>query len=307
MVIVAFVLVLLAAATFAAGIAASRTSDALVYVSIVFSLAAFVTLAIASLRARQAEREAGQDDVGTARLRSLDETEAHVGPLLGGLDPAQLDMSPSWRRQQRRREVADTTLGDEDELEKQLENEEDEADFEVPVAPVAARAQAPAGDDLAWGFDDEDEDEEQEPTAAFTPVLDDDDDLEDFETFEDDEIEDLAEPEPEPEPELEPAPADSSQASFFDQYDDLTAAEIVPFLSALDREGLRWVESRERSGAKRVTVLNKAEQLIGAQGGRTPRASTRKKAPAKKTAARRTAKSTTKSTSKTATKSTRRR
>ena len=41
MVLVAFVLVLLAAASFAAGIAASRTSDTLVYLSIFFSLAAF--------------------------------------------------------------------------------------------------------------------------------------------------------------------------------------------------------------------------------------------------------------------------
>ena len=44
MVLVAFVLVLLAAASFAAGIAASRTSDTLVYLSIAFSLAAFVNL-----------------------------------------------------------------------------------------------------------------------------------------------------------------------------------------------------------------------------------------------------------------------
>lgn len=288
MVIVAFVLVLLAAATFAAGIAASRTSDTLVYISIIFSLAAFVTLAIASLRARQAEREEGAEDVGTQRLRSLDETEAHVGPLLGGLDPAQLNMSPSWRRQQRARwEVADPVVDDDEELEEQLENEEDEADFEVPVAPVAA---ANAGGDLAWGFDDEDDDEaeEQEPTAAYTPVLDDDlDDLEDFETFEDDELVDQPEPEP----------VDSSQAAFFDQYDDLTAAEIVPFLSVLDRDGLQWVQARERSGAKRVTVLNKAEQLLGNQGARAPRASTRKKTPVKKAAAaRRTTKSATKST-----------
>jgi len=53
-VLVAFVLVLLAAATFAAGIAASRTSDALVYLSIAFSLGAFLVLTVASLRARQA-------------------------------------------------------------------------------------------------------------------------------------------------------------------------------------------------------------------------------------------------------------
>ena len=61
-VIVAFVLVLLAAASFAVGIAASRTSDTLVYLSIVFSLGAFLMLAIASFRARQAEREGSEGD-----------------------------------------------------------------------------------------------------------------------------------------------------------------------------------------------------------------------------------------------------
>ena len=296
MVIVAFVLVLLAAATFAAGIAASRTSDALVYVSIVFSLAAFVTLAIASLRARQAEREAAGTEDTTARLRTLVETEAHVGPLLGGLDPAQLDMTPSWRRQQRvRREVPDPVL------DEQLENEEDEADFEVPVEPVGARVQS--GDELAWGFEDEadEEDDEdagqQEATAAFTPALDD-EDLDAFETFDEDELVDLAEPE------LEPEPADSSQESFFDQYDDLTAAEIIPFLQVLDPDGLQWVRARERSGAKRVTVLNKADQLIAGERGRPARASTPKKPPAKKAAS---ARRTTKSPAKSTTKSTRRR
>lgn len=292
-VIVAFVLVLLAAASFAVGIAASRTSDTLIYLSIVFSLAAFVTLAIASMRARQAERETARDDPGTERLRSLDAAEAHVGPLLGGLDPAQLDMAPSWRRQQRaQREAADPLL-DDDILEKQLENEQDEADFEVPVEPVVAAARG--GDDLAWGFDDEDDDaedddaEDQEPTAAFTPILD--DDVDAFETFEDDEPLDLPEPEP------EPKPAGVSPASFFDQYDDLTAAEIVPFLSVLDRAGVQWVRDRERSGAKRVTVLKKAEQLLAEQGGKASRTSTRKKAPAKRAApARRATKSTTKST-----------
>src|SRR2546425_5105650 len=102
-VLVAFVLVLLAAASFAAGIAASRTSDTLVYISIAFSLAAFVMLALASLRARQAEREAPEEQLATSRMRTIAESEAHAGPLLGGLDPTQLDMTPSWRRQGRQR------------------------------------------------------------------------------------------------------------------------------------------------------------------------------------------------------------
>src|SRR5207237_2122082 len=88
-VIVAFVLVLLAAVSFAVGIAASRTSDTLVYLSILFSIGAFVTLAIASFRARQADRAAPAEDWVAAPTpaptptRTIDETEAHAGPLLG--------------------------------------------------------------------------------------------------------------------------------------------------------------------------------------------------------------------------------
>ena len=269
MVLVAFVLVLLAAASFAAGIAASRTSDALVYVSIIFSLAAFVVLAIASLRARREERENAHLALTTEPTRTIDETEAHAGPLLAGLDPTQLDMTPSWRRRARDPwEVDDPVFDRQDDevLEEQLDNEEDEADFEVPVEPVAQ-----------WGLDDEDD------------VL------------------DVSEPEPEPEPELEPdferVPDSTAVGSFFDEYDDLTAAEILPFLDALDLEGLKWVRERERSGAKRSTVLAEVEQLVVARGGRPSRAPARKRTTAKKAApASRTAKKSAK-----ATKSTRRR
>ena len=79
------------------------------------------------------------------------------------------------------------------------------------------------------------------------------------------------------------------EGSFFDEYDDLTAAEILPFLAALDLEGLEWVRARERSGAKRATVVNQVEELIAEQGGRRSTASTRK---------RTTAKTTTKTTAK---------
>lgn len=277
MVLAAFVLVLLAAASFAAGIAASRTSDTLVYLSIVFSLAAFVMLAIASLRARQANREAS-DDFATTPMRTIDETEAHAGPLLGGLDPTQLDMTPSWRRQRtsRRPEPEPVVADDDEELDAQLENEEDEADFEVPVAPLAAEGPA---DEFWWGRDDE----EEEPTAAFNVSLD--------EFADDDSALDI------PEPEAVPEPEQSDQGSFYDQYDDLTAAEILPFLHALDLEGLEWVRDRERAGAKRATVVNQVEQLIGEQGGRRPAASTRKKSTAKTTKkaapARRAAKKST--------------
>ena len=258
----AFVLVLLAAATFAAGIAASRTSDTLVYISILFSLGAFVTLAIASLRARQAERE-GAGAWATATTGTIDEAEAHAGPLLGGLDPTQLDMTPSWRRQSRQRFDEDEPALDDDEvLEAQLENEEDEADFEVPVAPVAGGARS---EEFGWGLEDEDVDQVEE--------VDEEDGL------------DI----PEREPELEP----STVASFFDEYDDMTAAEILPLLRALDLDGLKWVKTRERSGAKRATVLNQVEQLIADQGGK-PSPAPRKRATAKKAApARRAAKKST--------------
>ena len=294
MVLVAFVLVLLAAVSFAVGIAASRTSDTLVYLSILFSLGAFVTLAIASFRARQAEREAPVEDwVATpartpapapartsTSVRTIDETEAHAGPLLGGLDPTQLDLSPSWRRKGDRLPGADPALDavEDEALEEQLEHEEDEADFEVPLEPVAVNAPV---DEFRWGVEDADE----EPTAAY-PVsrLDDYDDYD--EVDEDDELDEDEDLEiPELEPELEP----SGEGSFFDEYDDLTAAEILPFLRALDLEGLKWVRARERSGAKRATVVNQVEELIREQGGRSSTASTRKTTSAKKTTTKKTA------------------
>lgn len=297
MVLVAFVLVLLAAASFAAGIAASRTSDTLVYISIFFSLAAFVTLAIASLRARRAAGDGppgGWSSEPTRATRTIDETEAHAGPLLGGLDPTQLDMTPSWRRQRREPwELNDDAVGEDDEdelLEEQLEHEEDEADFEVPVEPVAA---APAVEDLGWGLEDERDQEgdegedERDRTAAFPPAFH--EELDEPDELDDDDILDI------PEPDLEPEP--TAEGSFFDEYDDLTAAEILPFLRALDLEGLEWVRARERSGAKRTTVVKQVEQLIVEQGGRRGAATSRKRTPAKKAApARRAAKSAKKST-----------
>jgi len=294
-VLVAFVLVLLAAASFAAGIAASRTSDALVYVSIVFSLAAFVVLAIASLRARREERDNAELALSTQPMRTIDEADAEAGPLLGGLDPTQLDMTPSWRRRSRDPwAVDDPVLDREDDelLEEQLEQEEDEADFEVPVAPVAPVASAARADDLGWGLDDEDD------------VL------------------DVSEREPEPEPEfdvdddldVDPAlggtPDSTAVGSFFDEYDDLTAAEILAFLDVLDLEGLKWVRARERSGAKRARVLSEVDQRVVERGGRPSRAPARKRTTAKKAApASRTAKKSTKTTkaTKKTTKTTRRR
>jgi hypothetical protein len=275
-VLVAFVLVLLAAATFAAGIAASRTSDTLVYLSIFFSLAAFVVLAIASLRARQAEREAGDVEPAPMPTGAFDETEAHAGSLVGGLDASQLDMTPSWRRSSRERwdTILEGDEEDEDEqaLEEQLENEEDEADFEVPVAPVAAGRL----DEFHWATDDDDvEVDDEPPTAAFTPALD--DELDEFDEFDELDVLDI------PEPELEP------ETTFFDEYDDLTAAEILPSLRDLDLEGLEWVRTRERAGANRTTVLTQVERLIVDQGGRASRATARKRTTAKKTTGKKAA------------------
>ena len=282
----AFVLVLLAAASFAAGIAASRTSDTLVYLSIFFSLAAFVVLAIASLRARQAARETGDAEPVLTSTHALDETEAHAGALVGGLDKTQLDMTPSWQRQSRLR--WETALEDEDEeddedLEEQLENEEDEADFEVPIAPVAVGRL----DEFHWADDDEPEEEAEQPTAAYTPVLDDgeQDEADEFDELDVLDVLDI----PEPEPDVE--------VSFFDEYDDLTAAEIIPSLRELDLEGLEWVRKREQSGANRTTVMTQVERLIVDQGGRPSRTTTKttkKRTTAKKAApARRAAKKTT--------------
>jgi len=273
-VLVAFLLVLLAAASFAAGIAASRTSDTLVFVSIAFSLGAFVILAVASFRARQAARETPDDRLAAAPRRIV-ESEAHAGPLLGSLDPTQLDMTPSWRRQARPRTRASEAAVDDD-VEAQLENEEDEADFEVPadaMAPGAARE-----DEFAWALHDDDLEARQRereappiyvpplerPTVASAPE----------EDADEADVLDVEEPEEEP--------AASSDGSFFDEYDDLTAAEIVPFLRALDLEGLKWVRRRERAGAKRATVMTQVDQLIAERGGRT--AAPRKRAAAKKAA-----------------------
>ena len=149
MVVVAFVLVLAAAASFAAGIATSRTSDTLVYFSIACSLAAFVILAAASVRVRRslrggAEPQAAAEAEWTSRVRSL-ETEAATGPLLEGLDETQLDMDPSWRRQARERWREEVLPGqglddDEDDPLGALEAEETEADAEVPVEPVVLEA-----------------------------------------------------------------------------------------------------------------------------------------------------------------------
>ena len=301
-VLVAFVLVLLAAATFAAGIAASRTSDTLVYLSILFSLAAFVVLAIASLRARQARRE----ESDAASIGPIDETELDAGSLAGGRDEdrvetARAEAAPAWRP---RTGLLwdDTYLVDKDEeseegedeaLDAQLENEEDEADYEVPVEPLVA---AGGADDRGRGDVRRRHDDALEPTLAHSTMLEEFGELDEFDFEGESALDVPEEPEAEPEPEFEEAePEEAAEGSFFDDYDDLTAAEILPVLGTLNPSGLRWVRGRERSGANRVTVLGQVEKLIAGTVGSAPRPAPRKRAPATKAApARRAAKKSTK-------------
>jgi hypothetical protein len=297
-VLVAFVLVLAAAASFAAGIATSRTSDTLVYVSIVFSLIAFVILAVASMRAREAGRvvEGGTEpeDERMVRARTLD-TDVATGPLLDSLDETQLDMAPSWRRQARERwredEVALSDVDDEvdglddfdDDLERALEAEEAEADGEVPLeAPLPAEPlvlEATVIDRRDWQTAVEPYGpEDGEETAAHELVLDDDLDIDG-----DIDLDDALDV-----PEYEPVPGIAGEVDPIEDYDDLTAAEILPQLHDLELDELQWVERRERTGAKRAGVLIHVGELIIDAGGQATPAPGAKKTTAKKTAAKRT-------------------
>jgi hypothetical protein len=304
-VLVAFVLVLAAAASFAAGIATSRTSDTLVYVSIVFSLIAFVILAVASMRAREAGRvvldERLPDDDWTSRSGGVMETEAAAGPLLDSLDETQLDMAPSWRRQARERwREEEVGLGDDDvddvddDLERALEAEEDDADAEVPVEalppaePLLLEATVIARRDWQTPVEPYGPDPGQE-TAAHDLVLDDDLDLglgDDLD-LEDDELDALDVPD------YEPLAAVAGEVDPIEDYDDLTAAEIVPQLHDLELDELQWVQRREQTGAKRATVLVQVGQLIADAGGGGAPAPAAKKTARKTTAGRSPAKRAT--------------
>ena len=297
---VAFVLVLAAAASFAAGIATGRTSDTLVYLSIAFSLGAFLVLAVASVRARQQEEPLEDRDWGTTRLRALDPADA-TGPLLEGLEEEQLDLAPSWKHEARRRwrEVESPTVAvDAHLLEQALEDEEDEADFEVPVRPLVSAAPVAPDDEARWHAVVQDdaveplpgdltfshgEGLEPEPAVEEELAV----EPEPFVLLDDDDVLDIREERPIDDEPLDP----------IDDYDDLTAAEIAPLLRGLEITDLRWVEARERSGAKRPTVLSEVEQLIADRGGTPARAPARqaapKKAAAKKTTKRTSAKRTT--------------
>ena len=73
-----------------------------------------------------------------------------------------------------------------------------------------------------------------------------------------------------------------------DDYDDLTAAEILPELHDLDVEELRWVERRETTGAARATVVTQVQELLVEHGSTPARTRPAKKTTAKKTTAKKT-------------------
>jgi hypothetical protein len=253
------------------------------------SLTAFVILALASVRARQAGRlveEPAPDPDWTARVEAVEPAPAPApAPLLDSLDETQLDMAPSWRRQARERWRADdVALGHDDfddVLEPELEAEEEAADAEVPAEPVLPAEplvlEATVIERRDWrsaperyGFDEEDDDEE--PALASSAI----DDL-----FADDDGYaglDVPEYEDAAQGELDP----------IEDYDDLTAAEIVPQLHDLELVDLQWVEQRERTGAKRTTVLARVQQLIVDAGGRATPSRSTKRATATKTMAKKT-------------------
>jgi hypothetical protein len=272
-VLVAFCLVLAAAASFAAGIAMSRTSDTLVYLSIAFSVCAFVVLAIASVRSRSAGPRAQPDDFATARLRALeadedaDEVLADEVVAEEGIETAESELAPSWKQDARRSWRSSVPADDRD-----LDGTEDEAD------------EHDGADDL----DDLEEAFRLDPLEV------------DEGAFE--ELEEEGEIVPDPEPEaavgphgdplehdvldvLEPDPAVDEELLYpIEDYDDLTAAEIVPLLASLALDELEWVWRRESTGGERTTVLTKVEHLIVQRGGTvpTPKKSSAGRAPAKK-------------------------
>ena len=310
MVLVAFALVLAAAASFAAGIAMSRTNDTLVYLSIVFSLGAFVVLTVASIRSRP-RGPRPQEEFAAARLEALErdiaaaaaeETvitppppvrraplseAARKGHDLGkALDASLLDLGNNWTQDvdgRWQRSPADEALTDVDEGLGDLEQA-----FAVEEA---------ADVDELIDIDDE-------PTIFFEPEPEAEVSLGAHGDPLEDDVLDLVEHE---------VDFDDVLSDPIDDYDDLTAAEIVPELAALDLDGLEWVWERESTGGMRPAVLGQVERLIVALGSEPPghveSAATgrapAKKAPVRKTSARKTtAKKTAKKTATKATKKT---
>ena len=140
-VLVAFIFVLAAAASFTIGIATSRTNDALVYLSIVCSIAAFLILAVASMRARAARPAvavADEEELEPPTL-ILDEPEPEPEP----------EPRPAPARRGRRTSVASDILP-EPEIETQLvpmpEPEPEPAPAPAPVR--RRRRRAPVASDM---------------------------------------------------------------------------------------------------------------------------------------------------------------
>ncbi|HKN37636.1 MAG TPA: hypothetical protein VJ456_00855, partial [Acidimicrobiia bacterium] len=103
-----------------------------------------------------------------------------------------------------------------------------------------------------------------------------------------DDVLDVLESESEPEPELDELDVDVDLTDDevppvyaaddvdddlrdpIDDYDDLTAAEILPQLKALDAAELQWVWDRESSGGNRPAILAQVERLMVSSGGTSP-------------------------------------
>jgi hypothetical protein len=287
-VLVSFLLVLAAAVTLVIGLLNSGLG--LIYVSIGCSVAAGVVLARAVVRSRPERAAATQ--VGTERLRALEETETPtvtvVPPRKRGaaaedvdeLDVEEAGVSPNGESLFPIADYDELKVGeivsllpelDRDELEMVRDREADGKNRSTILTRVEALVVA-AGDD-EWDSEDAEDSE-----AGW------------------DEGE-------EEEEEGEEAAGDESLFPIAD-YDELKAAEVVSLLPELDDDELEEVRDREGSGANRATVLKRIDQLLGIEEAppkRAPAKKQAKKAQPKKAATKKTAARTTKKAASTST------
>ena len=284
MVLVSFLLVLAAAVTLVIGLLNSGLG--LIYVSIGCSVAAGIVLALAVVRSRPERAAATQ--VGTERLRALEETEeapaVTVVPARGRrgardeeeaeAEPTQLDVdraavSGNGEAVFPIADYDELKVGeivsllpelDPDELEMVRERETSGKNRSTILTRVEALSEA-GGDEDDWDIRDRrwvegDEEEEEEPEEEFAG----------------DDVFPIAD------------------------YDDLKAGEVVSLLPELDDDELDDVRDREESGANRATVINRIDQLLGKEPAPVKKQAKKaqpKKAQAKKTPAKKTAKKTT--------------
>jgi len=276
-VLVAFVLVLAAAASFAAGIATSRTNDTLVYVSIILSVGAFVVLATAALRSRSAQPQRPEDAWASARREALERDIGATTDALGvDLDATQLDLGSTWTddaRSRWRSSVLNEVAG------ADVIDEIDQVEWVGGVPETFASAEPDLIEEEAAIIPDPEEEVVVGPHGD--PL--EDDALDVLETDADVELDDES---------LDP----------IDDYDDLTASEIIPELADLDLDDLQWVWARETTGGDRPAVLAEVERLMAGLGGEPTAATMATGAaapPAKKPSAKKesTKKSSTKKSS----------